>query len=253
MGPEEFFELQENSLTEMRKGERHLWKNVDLRVLLAVLSLAKPSISQAKVASLLKVSPVTLSRLVNSDNRDDHEVREAWIPTLTECLATVDIDTVARTATSLRFISNRYQRERQLVFVQRAAEKHFLKCGLEYKFDPEYWGSSYDTICFYSGERRWLFTLGSAKLDRERSRQTMSNMFSYYDHMSSIQPNDRISIVYANAAVFAEVAKFVMQQEAYGKKVGESAGYRSLVLCDFQKEEILEEIVISNLENIPRD
>ena len=246
MRTEEYPEILNNELTTLndRVKNKWFWEKVDLKVFLAILSLAEPSISQAKVASLLKISPVTMSRLVNSDDIEDRRVRDSWIPILSECLSSVDIEAVRETTEALRNISLQQERERRLLSVQHALEKYFLTINSAYQFDPEHWGRSSDTISFFNETNRWLITLGPTKFRRDRFLQTASYLFSPYTRMRSVQDGDRLSVAFKNPAVFAEAINFLMREDIYDKAIDKKTHYQSLILCDPIKELVLEEFVV---------
>lgn len=254
MRTEEYPEILNSELTTLndRVKNKRFWEKVDLKVLLAILSLAEPSISQAKVASLLKISPVTMSRLVNSDDIEDRRVRDSWIPILSECLSSVDIKAVRETTEALRNISLQQERERRLLSVQHALEKYFLTINSDYQFDPEYWGNSTDTVCFCNGANRWLITLGPTAL-RERIRSIAFDMFSPFVRMRSLQDGDRISVAFSDAAVFAEIINIITQEKLYEKNIDGQIYYLSLILCDSKNELVLEEFVVSDPKELSNE
>lgn len=229
--------------------ELRLWEQIDLKVLLAIFSLARPSISQAKVASLLKVSPVTLSKLANSESRDDRRIREKWIPLLSESIDAIDLDAVSATVTALQKIYKRRQKEKRVLALRLALEEYFVKNGYNYQCDVEFWGVSNDTIRFYNEEtrRQWFFSISSATADEGARRQRLpKEPFSNYERMKSIQPGDKLSIVYSDSYMFVEAVRETERNYFEGEeRLAWNDYYRSIILCDFQNRTIAEEVLVS--------
>jgi len=222
------------------------WGSVDLKVLLAVLSLADPPISQAKVASLLKVSPVTLSRLVNSN---DHNVRDSWIPVLSDCLVNVDMNTIKSTVDSLNRIHNSLKEKKQLMDLKSVVEGYLLKLGDNYKFDAEYWGQAYNILRFYSEEQnhQWLFSLGrSFDNDGWRSSRHPYGPFTRFNRLRSISDSDKISILYSDSVLFAETIKTAKSYFDSSTPMHQIAKYYSFILCSLEEGKVIEEFIVSN-------
>ena len=180
------------------------WESVDLKVLLSILTLAEPSLTQTRLAQMLKISPVTLSRLVNSE---DHRIREAWIPTLSDCLSSVDLDKINSTTNALLRIKAQINKLHFLTEICPSLDAYSSKQGQGYEIDPLYWGLSDGIIRLYNPKvgGQWLIALGSPS-DRTNWRLSRSGLgpFARYRRMQSITQNDKLSILYTDAYSFSQ-------------------------------------------------
>ena len=225
------------------------WGKVDLKVLFAILTLADDPITQTKLAQRLKVSHVTLSRLVNSD---DHRVREAWIPTLAECLVEIDLDRVWTTVNALRNINWHIKDQEFLMKMIPVLEKYISKRGFEYKADLEYWGLTDGIIRFYNAkdDSQWLISMGLSKdIESWRLVRTGLGPFSRYRRMQSIGENDRISILYNRIEWFSGSVKMSKYRQTYqhlNANSGSLPCYQSLLFCNPRSDQIEEEYVLLN-------
>ena len=225
------------------------WENVDLKVLLNVLSLADPPITQAKVAQMLKVSPVTLSKLVHST---DHRIREEWVNTLCECLDTINFNTIQTTITALIHIQSQLAEQKWVKSIIPVLEEYFdANYPDKYQFDSNYWGISNGIIRFYNKTEniQWLFSRGSEQDgDRWRLSRRGIGPFNPFVSIKSFSSNDRASIFYEDIDSFSSSVKMANYRydnaHFFNVPLNQFPFYKSLFLYNPQSGQIEEEYVL---------
>ena len=192
-----------NSYCQQNPSIASYWREVDLKVLLSVLALAEPTITQTKVSQLIKISPVTLSRLVNSD---DHRIREDWIPILTECLSSVDIRTISSTVSALFRISEQVNQRKLLTEIIPVVESYIHGIDSGYTLDYDFWGIPDGIMRFYHSESdcQWFISLGSPDdgIFWRTKMRTSIGPFTRFARIQSISENDKVSIIYPDSEWF---------------------------------------------------
>jgi len=248
---ERFFEDHSKQLKESA------WSKVDLKVLVAVLSMASPPISQAKLAKQLNISPVTLSRIVTSN---DCSVREEWIPVLTEHLLSVDFPTISSSVDALREISTRTKTARELNDATMFLQNVFSSCKATYMFDKSYWGIPNGIIRFFDtvANRQWLFILGK-EFDYKSWRSSTSGLgpFSKFLRLQSmLSSNDKVSVLYFDPTSFNQSVK----TSSYPRDIRVKNHFRldqklpcfqSLILGNLENQSIEAEYALTDFEGEP--
>lgn len=240
--------LRESSIAAFVSSDetiRDEWKNVNLKVLLAVLGLAEKPITQAKVAQLLGMSPVTMSRIVSSG---DYSIREEWIPVLSECLETVDMDVVAQTIHSLSEVFSAIKNYEKISMMVPAIEFHLRKKGIEYSFDADFWGTELGLVRFSTIEKeRWFFAI-----DDEMKKDFYAwqvNLKYPFDNLAIRQLTEqgRISKVFYDKNRFARAiklwAKMVQRSRSGILRETQAVHYYSFILIDSTRREVEEYVL----------
>lgn len=243
--------------SENRTRIDELWARVDLKALMAILSLSDPPVSQAKIAESLNLSKMTLSRWVRATGLSKRPPRKEWLPVLEGYLEYVDdleIERITETAKVLQYIKELQKKEHDYSVLLVAVEiirKHLLSHGRGYTFDAEYSGRNYNVFRFcktddVSGEvNRWYFQVIPAENDGENQVYLERGVFSGLTGMSLVDAGDRLSVVYFSSAFFGDAIKDTMR-----RMIGDRENqYRSLFLCDYEQGAVVEEMVLSSGES----
>lgn len=240
--------LRESSIAAfVGSGEtvRDEWKNVNLKVLLAVLGLAEQPITQAKTAQLLGMSPVTMSRIVSGG---DYSIREEWVPVLSECLRTVDMDMVAQTIHSLSEIFSAIKNYEKISTMVPAIELYLHEKGIDYSFDADYWGTELGLVRFSTIEKkRWFFAIDDEKKKDFYAWQV--NLKYPFDNSAIRQLTEqgRISKVFYDKNRFTRAIKLWAKAEQRNRsgtlRETQAGQYYSFLLIDSTRREVEEYVL----------
>lgn len=212
------------------------WTQIDLKLFLSLLSLAEPAITQTKVAKDLKISPVTLSRIVNSDNR---KIKAEWVSIFTQYLDELDVSGIQKDVETLGHINSNLRRQIYTKQAIPAISQYLSKQGFEYQYDESFWGLADGILRFSINQNhQWLFSTSVVHdTNKWRFRKDGIGPFSNLWRMKSITQSDRISVVYRDSAAFGRSVKYVRRDLDY-------PCYHSLILLDDRCSEVVEEYVL---------
>ena len=174
--------------------------NVDLTTFISYLMLCDPTITQAKIAKILDITPVALSRSLNSVS-GDFKFKEEWSEKLLDAFAYIDLDKARDNWNNLLQLVNHLERRNTYLALADLMIQHLYSDG--YCFNPKSYTLSPNHLLFERGDEKWVFFIQHQKLipssartiwpyprctELENARQYSIICLSYNAYNSYIKP-----------------------------------------------------------------
>lgn len=208
------------------------WEQIDTKILIALFSLADPPITQSELANRLSISPVTLSRIVNSEKR---YVRRDWIPSLKQILSDVKLPDIQQTLTAVNEIRRNEEQERFIGLFPGILRAHFEKADYcDFEYDKNYWGIGVGLVRFVNRTTRqqWLIDINPALNGYDPDHEA-----SIFMNLMSIKSDDKVSLVFTSGERMANALK-------RGHLLPFPKCNHSLILIDKENGKIMEEVEV---------
>ena len=135
--------------------------NVDLKTFISYLMLCDPTITQAKIAKILDITPVALSRSLNSVS-GDFKFKEEWSEKLLDAFAYIDLDKARDNWNNLLQLVNHLERRNTYLALADLMIQHLYSDG--YCFNPKSYTLSPNHLLFERGDEKWVFFIQHQKL-----------------------------------------------------------------------------------------
>lgn len=150
---------------EILKLEMEDFSNVDLRTFITYLSLCNSNMSQAVIARELEISPVTLSKALNSTEQPTGIKNEKWLRTLISLLEVANNPDVAKSWRNFLFQMRYFECYQERLETIHIISDYFLSKNSGYTLSvPQDAGSIRKYALFTNQEKKRLFVF----VDRRR-------------------------------------------------------------------------------------
>ena len=145
--------------------EMKSFSNADLKTFVTYLSLCNSNMSQAVIARELEISPVTLSKALNSTERPNGIKNEKWLRTLISLLEVANNPDVAKNWRTFLFQLNCFECYQERLETIHIISDYFLSKNSGYTLSvPQDAGSIRKYALFTNQEKKRLFVF----VDRRR-------------------------------------------------------------------------------------
>lgn len=136
---------------------------VDLKTFISYLMLCDPTITQAKIAKILGITPVALSRSLNSTS-GEFKFKEEWSEKLLDAFSHIDIGKARDNWNNLLQLVNHLERRQTYLALADLMIQYLDMHADGFCFNSQSYSLSPSHLLFERGEEKWVFFIQHQKI-----------------------------------------------------------------------------------------
>lgn len=177
------------------------FSGVDLKTFISYLTLCDPTITHAKIAKILGITPVALSRSLNSTSSDSR-FKEEWCEKLLDAFSYIDIGKARDNWNNLLKLVTHIERRKTYLVLADLMIQYLNMRTDGFCFNPKSYSLSPEHLLFERGEEKWVIFIQYQKVLPMHSQALWM-----YPRSTEMQKAGHFSVICLNNQIYNSYAK----------------------------------------------